>query len=188
MATTRIAVIVGSLSRESINRRLAQALIELAPPHFSLRPLRIDDLPLYNRDADATPTEAVQRLKREVNASEGVLFVTPEYNRSIPGPLKNALDHGSRPYGHSAWAGKPAGVIGASTGAPGSSMAQQHLRNILAYLDMPTLGQPEVFLQVTKDTFTAEGQIAKPDTETFLRSWMTTFVDWVEAHARQPVG
>ena len=182
MTTTRIAVIVGSLSRESINRRLAQALVDLAPSHFSLRVLPIDDLPLYNRDADATPAQSVERLKREVVESEGVLFVTPEYNRSIPGPLKNALDHGSRPHGHSVWAHKPAGIVGASTGAPGSAMAQQHLRTILAYLDMPTLGQPEVYLHVTKDTFTADGRIAKPDTEKFLRSWMTTFVAWVEAH------
>jgi chromate reductase len=187
MATTRIAVIVGSLSRESINRRLAQALIELAPSDFSLRVLRIDDLPLYNRDDDATPTEAVKRLKREVADAQGVLFVTPEYNRSIPGPLKNTLDHGSRPYGHSVWAGKPVGVVGASTGAPGASMAQQHLRNILAYLDMPTLGQPEVYLQVTKEMFDSEGRLAKADTEKFLRSWMDRFVSWVRDHAGQPV-
>ena len=188
MTTTRIAVIVGSLSRESINRRLAQALVELAPSNFSLRTLRIDDLPLYNRDDDARPVEAVKRLKREVTEASGVLFVTPEYNRSIPGPLKNALDHGSRPYGHSVWAGKPAGIVGASTGAPGASMAQQHLRNVVAYLDMPTLGQPEVYLQVTKDMFDAEGRLAKADTEKFLRSWMDAFVAWVNTHARQQVG
>jgi chromate reductase len=186
MPTTRIAVVVGSLSRESINRQLAQALVELAPSHYSLRVLRIDDLPLYNRDDDKTPAESAKRLKKEVAESDGVIFVTPEYNRSIPGPLKNALDHGSRPYGHSVWAGKPAGVVGASSGAPGASMAQQHLRNIVAYLDMPTLGQPEVYLQVTKDMFDADGHLVKADTAKFLRSWMDKFVAWVDAHARQP--
>jgi chromate reductase len=187
MNTTRIAVIVGSLSRESINRKLAQALVELAPSNFSLRVARIDDLPLYNRDDDMRPADAVTRLKKDIAEASGVLFVTPEYNRSIPGALKNALDHGSRPYGHSAWAGKPAGVVGASTGAPGTTMAQQHLRNILAYLDMPTLGQPEVYLQVTKDMFDSDGRLVKPDTEKFLRSWMDRFVAWVNAHAHAPV-
>jgi len=185
MPATRIAVIVGSLSRTSINRALAQALIELAPSTHSLRVLRIDDLPLYNRDDDATPTEAVKRFKREVAESQAVIFVTPEYNRSIPGPLKNALDHASRPHGESVWAGKPAGIVGASSGAPGASMAQQHLRNMVAYLDMPTLGQPEVYLQVTKDMFDDDGHLANADTEAFLQSWMATFVEWVDTHARQ---
>jgi chromate reductase len=183
MASTRIAVIVGSLSRESINRKLAQALIELAPSDFSLRLLRIDDLPVYNRDDDKTPSEAITRVKEEILASQGVLFVTPEYNRSIPASLKNVLDHASRPYGQSVWAGKPAGIVGASIGAPGTSMAQQHLRNILAYLDMPTLGQPEVFIHVTDDTFDEQGRLTAPDTEKFLRSWMDTFVEWVGLHS-----
>ncbi len=183
MATSRIAVFVGSLSRESINRQLAQALIELAPADFSLRIARIDDLPVYNRDDDSNPAEPVKRLKREITESQGVLFVTPEYNRSIPASLKNVLDHASRPYGQSVWAGKPAGVVGASIGAPGASMAQQHLRNILAYLDMPTLAQPEVFVHVTEGMFDEQGQLARPDTEKFLQSWMGKFVAWVGAHA-----
>jgi chromate reductase len=185
MPTTRIAVVVGSLSRKSINRKLAQALIELAPSTHSLRVLRIDDLPLHNRDDDATPPEAVTRMKREITESQGVIFVTPEYNRSIPAPLKNVLDHGSQPPRHNAWAGKPAGLVGASTGAPGTSMAQQHLRNIVAHLDMPTLGQPEIFLQVTKDMFDTEGHLAKADTEALLRSWMNRFVEWVNTHTKQ---
>ena len=185
MATTRIGVLVGSLSRESINRRLADALASLAPSGFSMRTIRIDDLPLYNRDDDARPPEPVKRLKREIGESDGILFVTPEYNRSIPGTLKNALDHASRPYGQSAWAGKPAGVVGASIGAPGTSMAQQHLRNILAYLDMPTLGQPEVYLHVQEGTFGSNGRLADAGTEKFLRSWMDRFVAWVNAHAHQ---
>lgn len=184
MATSRIAVFVGSLSRESINRQLAQALIELAPADFSLRIARIDDLPVYNRDDDSNPAEPVKRLKREITESQGVLFVTPEYNRSIPASLKNVLDHASRPYGQSVWAGKPAGVVGASIGAPGASMAQQHLRNIAAYLDMPTLGQPEVYLQVKDGMFDANGQLIKDDVRKFLQTWMDRYAEWVRAHAR----
>src|SRR3712207_1631800 len=142
----RIAVVVGSLRRDSYNAQLAEALVRLAPADLSFERLRIDDLPLYNQDDDSHPAEVVTRLKREITAADGVLFVTPEYNRSIPGVLKNAIDHASRPYGHSVWAGKPAGVAGISLGAPGPSMAQQHLRNMLAYLHMATLGPPGGFL------------------------------------------
>lgn len=180
MATSRIAVFVGSLSRESINRQLAQALIELAPADFSLRIARIDDLPVYNRDDDSNPAEPVKRLKREITESQGVLFVTPEYNRSIPASLKNVLDHASRPYGQSVWAGKPAGVVGASIGAPGASMAQQHLRNILAYLDARTLGQPEAFVQFTDDRFADDGTVRDAETRDFLTDWLTAFCEWAE--------
>src|SRR5215217_8048262 len=157
----RIAVVVGSLRRESVNRQLATAITRLAPPAFSFQQVRLDDLPPYNQDDDANQAAPVKRLKGEVAAAQGVVFVTPEYNRSIPGVLKNAIDHASRPYGQSAWAGKPAGVLGVSVGAPGTSMAQQHLRNILAYLDMPTLGQPEVFLQMKDGLFDAAGGIGE---------------------------
>ncbi|MBN9339015.1 MAG: NAD(P)H-dependent oxidoreductase, partial [Comamonadaceae bacterium] len=146
MGTYRIAVVVGSLRKDSFNRQLATALARLAPQDFAFQQVRIDDLPLYNQDDDGAPAEAVRRFKAEIAGAQGVLFVTPEYNRSIPGVLKNALDQGSRPYGQSAWAGKPAGVIGTSIGAIGTALAQQHLRNVLAYLDMPTLGQPEAFV------------------------------------------
>src|SRR6185503_2771971 len=115
--------------------------------------------PLYNQDDDASPAESVKRLKREITGSRGLLFVTAEYNRSIPGVLKNAIDHASRPYGQSAWAGKPAGVLGVSVGAVGTAVAQQHLRNVLAYLDVPTLGQPECFIQATEGLFDASGNI-----------------------------
>jgi len=146
-----IALVVGSLRRDSLNRKLAHGLTKLAPSDFAFKELRIDDLPLYNQDDDANPAPHVKRLKSEIAAAKGILFVTPEYNRSIPGVLKNALDHASRPYGQNAWAGKPAGVIGISPGAIGTALAQQHLRNILAYLDMPTLGQPEAFIQAKDD-------------------------------------
>jgi chromate reductase len=139
-------VIVGSLRRDSFNRKLASAIARLAPAEFSFQQVEIADLPLYNQDDDANPAESIKRLKTEILAAQGLLFVTPEYNRSIPGVLKNAIDHASRPYGQSAWAGKPAGILGASVGSTGTCMAQQHLRNILAYLDVPTLGQPEAFI------------------------------------------
>ncbi|HWR54051.1 MAG TPA: NAD(P)H-dependent oxidoreductase [Bryobacteraceae bacterium] len=176
----QIALVVGSLRRKSYNRQLANAVIKLAPPELSFHDLRIDDLPLYNQDDDERPAEQVKRLKREVNGANGLLFVTPEYNRSIPGVLKNAIDHASRPYGQNAWAGKPAGVMGASIGAPGTSMAQQHLRNMLAYLDVPTLGQPEAFIYVTEGFFDENGNIASADTRKFLQNWMDRYVAWVK--------
>lgn len=125
MSHTQIAVVVGSLRRDSFNRKLASAIVKLAPSDFSFKQVQIGNLPLYNQDDDATPSDPVKQLKAEIAASQGLLFVTPEYNRSIPGVLKNAIDHASRPYGQNAWAGKPAGVIGASVGAIGTSMAQQ---------------------------------------------------------------
>ena len=159
MSKYRIAVIVGSLRKESFNRRLATALSRLGPEDFDFQTSRIDDLPLYDQDDDAAPAESVLRLKREIGAAQGVLFVTPEYNRSMPGVLKNAIDHASRPYGQSAWSGKPAGVIGVSIGTIGTALAQQHLRNVLAYLDVPTLCQPEVFLQAKDGLFDADGNV-----------------------------
>src|SRR4051794_16840209 len=176
----RIAVVVGSLRKESYNRKLASAMKKLGPQDFSFHDLRIDDLPLYNQDNDGNPPEQVKRLKAEVGSSQGIMFVTPEYNRSIPGVLKNAIDHASRPYGQSAWNGKPAGVLGASPGAPGTSMAQQHLRNILAYLDVPTLGQPEAFIQVNDGFFDAAGDIANADTKRFLQGWIDRYAAWMK--------
>lgn len=181
MADTQIAVFVGSLRRDSLNRRLAKALETLAPPGFAFSHPEIGDLPLYNQDDDANPPAQAVRLKREIAAAQGILFVSPEYNRSIPGVLKNAIDHASRPYGQSAWAGKPAGILGISVGATGTSMAQQHLRNMLAYLDMPTLGQPEVFLQMKDGLFTGSGEIGE-GSRTFLQGWMDRYAAWVRQH------
>lgn len=137
MSTLNIAFIVGSLRQDSINRSLARAIAKLAPAGITFHELNIGDLPLYNQDHDSAPAASVTRLKSEIAAADGLIFLTPEYNRSIPGVLKNAIDHASRPYGQSAWSGKPAGVLGASIGPNGTAMAQQHLRNILAYLDCP---------------------------------------------------
>ena len=175
----QIAVIVGSLRKDSFNRQLANALVKLAPSNFSFKNVQIGDLPLYNQDDDANQAESVKRMKSELNSSQGILFVTPEYNRSIPGVLKNAIDHASRPYGQSAWKGKPAGVLGVSPGATGSSMAQQHLRNVLATLDMPTMGQPEAFIQAKDGLFDATGDIGA-DSNKFLQSWMDHFVAWIQ--------
>jgi chromate reductase, NAD(P)H dehydrogenase (quinone) len=182
MSQYRIAVVVGSLRRESFNKSLANALVKLAPADVTFDRPRIDDLPLYNQDDDANQAEPVKRLKAAISAAHGVIFVTPEYNRSMPGVLKNAIDHASRPYGQSAWAGKPAGVLGISIGAFGTSMAQQHLRNSLAYLDMPTLGQPEVFLQAKEGFFDAGGGIADDRTRTFLQTWMSRYLAYVQTH------
>lgn len=179
MSTYPIAVIVGSLRRDSFNRKLADAMAKLAPAEFSFSQIRLDDLPLYNQDDDATPAPSVVRFKSEIAAAKGLLFVTPEYNRSLPGVLKNAIDHGSRPYGQSVWAGKPAGVLGVSVGAIGSALAQQHLRNILAYLDVPTLGQPEAFIQAKDGLFDAAGEIGA-ESRKFLQGWMDRYVTWVK--------
>jgi chromate reductase, NAD(P)H dehydrogenase (quinone) len=177
----QIAVVVGSLRKDSFNRQLANAIVKLAPPEFSFQQLEIGDLPLYNQDDDANPADTVKRLKSEIAAAEGLLFFTPEYNRSMPGVLKNALDHASRPYGQNAWAGKPAGVLGASVGATGTAVAQQHLRNVLAYLDVPTLGQPEAFIQVKEGLFDNDGNIGEQSRK-FLQGWMNTYVAWVKTH------
>jgi chromate reductase len=178
----QIGYVIGSLRKESFNRKLATALVKLGPPDFTFRELRIGDLPLYNQDDDADQAAPVQRLKASIQGADGLLFVTPEYNRSIPGVLKNAIDHASRPYGHSAFPGKPAGVIGVSIGAIGTALAQQHLRNVLAYLDVPTLGQPEAFLQAKDGLFDAEGNIG-PDSHAFLQGWMDRYAEFVRAHA-----
>lgn len=181
MSQYQIAVVVGSLRADSFNRKLANAIVRLAPQEFSFKQLDISDLPLYNQDDDAQQAASVRRLKAEIAAAQGLLFVTAEYNRSIPGVLKNAIDHASRPYGQSAWAGKPAGVLGASVGAIGTAVAQQHLRNVLAYLDVPTLGQPEAFIHAQDGLFDDAGNIGEGSKQ-FLQTWMDTYVKWVKTH------
>ncbi len=181
----KAALIVGSLRRDSFNRKMAGALAKLAPPDFLFEDAPIGDLPLYNQDDDSSPAPVVQRLKAQISAADALLFVTPEYNRSISGVLKNALDHASRPYGQNVWAGKPAGVLGVSIGAIGTAVAQQHLRTILAYLDVQTLGQPEVYLQAKEGLFEADGSIG-PASRQFLQSWMDRYVQWVRLRSAPP--
>ena len=182
MSTHRIAVVVGSLRRDSLNRQLATALARLAPADFAFTHVEIGDLPLYDQDDDANQSAPVKRLKAEIQAATGLLFVTPEYNRSIPGVLKNAIDQASRPYGQNAWAGKPAGVIGISVGVIGTALAQQHLRNVLAYLDVPVLGQPEAFIHAHAGLFEADGGIGAAS-KAFLQGWVDKYVAWVRSHA-----
>lgn len=177
----QIAVIVGSLRKDSFNRKLATAITKLAPPEFTFKQVQIGDLPLYNQDDDANQSESVKRLKGDISGAQGLLLVTPEYNRSMPGVLKNAIDHASRPYGQSVWAGKPAGVLGASIGSIGTALAQQHLRNVLAYLNVPTMGQPEAFIHVKDDLFDGQGNIG-PASRQFLQNWMDHYVAWVKTH------
>ena len=180
MSTYNIAVVVGSLRKDSFNRRFAEALVKLAPADFQFNFIRIDDLPLYDQDDDDKPAPQVARLREEIKAADGVLFVTPEYNRSFPGVLKNAIDHASRPWGKSVWKGKPAAVAGVSVSPIGAAMAQQHLRNVLAVLHMPTLNQPEMYIQ-WKDGLVQDGAIG-PDSKDFVQGFVDAFVAWVKTH------
>ena len=182
MRNYQIGVIVGSLRQDSINRKLATAVAMQRPADFLFKQIEIGDLPLYNQDDDTHPADQVRRFKTEIMESQGLLFVTPEYNRSISGVLKNALDHASRPYGKSVWLGKPAGVMGASIGVIGTSIAQQHLRNILACLDVPTMGLPEVFIHAKEGYFDHAGNI-DDNSKKFIQQWMDRYVAWVKLHA-----
>jgi NAD(P)H-dependent FMN reductase len=178
----QIAVVVGSIRRGSFNKQLAHALVSLAPADFSFEFLDIASLPLYSQDYDDDFPEPARSLKQQISAAQGLLFVTPEYNRSIPGVLKNALDWGSRPWGQSAWANKPGALIGTSVGAIGTALAQAHLRNVLAYLDVPLMGQPEMFIKHDEKRIDASGKITNEDTRKFLQAFVDKYVDWVKLH------
>ena len=183
MSQLKIAVFVGSLRKDSFNRRLARAVEKLAPAEFAFRPIPIDGLPLYSQDFDAAYPAPASQLKKEVESSDGLLFVTPEYNRSIPGVLKNAVDIASRPWGTNSFAGKPGAVIGASIGTGGTAMAQQHLRNVLAYLDVPVLAQPEVFIHFKDELIADDGTINNDGTRKFLQGFMDNYAAWVRRFA-----
>lgn len=184
MAEYTIAVLVGSLRKESINRKLARALERLAAGKAHFDYVEIGDLPLYDQDFDQDYPAQGKRLKQQVRRADAVLFVTPEYNRSVPGVLKNAIDIGSRPYGDSAFAGKPAAVIGASIGVIGTALAQQHLRNTLAYLDMQVLGQPEAFVHFKEGLIEADGTVTSEGTEKFLLGFVERFLSLVAVHGK----
>ena len=178
-----IAVLVGSLRKESINRKVALALAELAPANLKLVIVEIGDLPLYNEDIDgASPPAAYSTFRQQVSSSDAVLFVTPEYNRSVPAPMKNAIDVGSRPYGKSAWSGKPGAVISASPGAIGGFGANHHLRQSLVFLNMPALQQPEAYIGGADKLFDEAGTLTNDRTRDFFRQIMTTFADWIAAN------
>jgi chromate reductase len=176
----KIAVVVGSLRKESFNRQLAHAVTSLAPADFTFEFLDIGVLPLYSQEYDADYPEVARRFKQQIEGADALLFVTPEYNRSIPGVLKNALDWGSRPWGTNSWRGKPGAVLGTSPGAIGTALAQQHLRNVLAYLDVALLGQPEMFIKHDASRINEKGEIINDDTRKFLQSFVDTYVAWVK--------
>lgn len=183
MAKQEIAVFVGSLRRESYSRKLARALAYLAPQGMELAIVEIGHLSLYNQDFDERPPQEWLDLRDRIRSADGVLFVTPEYNRSVPGVLKNAIDIGSRPYGQSAWNGKPGAVASISPGAIGGFGANHHLRQSLVFLNVPTLPQPEVYIGGAAELFDASGNLASTDTETFLRTFMDAYASWVAANA-----
>jgi chromate reductase len=181
MSTIQIAIIVGSLRKDSFNRHLANAIVRLVPTTVSFHFVEIGDLPLYNQDEDDHQANAVLRMKAEIENADGVIFVTPEYNRSIPGVLKNALDHGSRPFGNNSWGKKPAAIIGISPGPLGTALAQQHLRGVLATLNMPTLCQPEMFLQMKDGFFDDSGNISETSKK-FVERWIGVMVQWMNLY------
>jgi chromate reductase len=179
---TRIAILVGSIRPGSINLQLARAIARLGPQEWTWEHVDIHELPLYNQDHDNAMSPQAARLKQRIEAADGLLFVTPEYNRSIPGVLKNAIDIASRPYGKNSFAGKPAGVIGASIGTIGTAIAQQHLRTVLAYLDVPTLGQPEAFIHFKEGLVDEKSDITNDGTREFIQRWVQAFRQFVETH------
>lgn len=179
----KIAVIVGSLRKDSLNRKVAEALVEEAPAGLSFAFVEIGDLPFFNQDLEAAPPAQWTRFREQVQAADAVLWATPEYNRSVPGVLKNALDVGSRPYGQSAFNGKPAAVISASMGAIGGFGANHHLRQSLAFLNMPTLQQPEAYIGAAHTLFDEQGALKNEDTKKFLGAFALAFAAWIERNA-----
>lgn len=178
--TFEVAVLVGSLRKDSINRKLAHAITRLAPDNLSFRFIEIRDLPFYDSDLDeGTPPAEWTRFRDEMKAVDAVLFVTPEYNRTLPAALKNALDVGSRPYGDSVWGGKPAAIATGSLGAIGGFGANHHLRQALTFLDMPAMQQPEAYISSFGDMFDDKGEVKNEGTKDFLATFAKAFADWV---------
>ena len=180
MTTYRVGYFVGSLSTKSINRLLALALAGVAPPELQLTEIPFKDLPLYSPDLEANYPPAARALKDAIAAADAVLFVTPEYNRSIPGGLKNAIDWASRPYGQNSFSRKPSAVIGASPGAIGTAIAQQHLRSLLGYCNSPQMNSPEAYIQFTPGLITDDGEVTVESTREFLRDYMSEFHAFIQ--------
>lgn len=175
MTTYKVGYFIGSLATKSINRLLAKALVRLAPPELELKEIPFRDLPLYSYDYDADFPQIAKDFKSAISAVDAVLFVTPEYNRSIPGGLKNAIDWASRPYGKNSFSRKPAAVIGTSPGAIGTAIAQQQLKSVLSFCNAPQMNAPEAYIQFKPGLVTEEGEVTDPTTEEFLRSYMSDF-------------
>ena len=177
----RVALIVGSLREGSYCRAIGLEMKAIAAPGLELELIEIGDLPLYNPDLDtAAPPAPWVRFREEIQTTEAVLFVTPEYNRSIPGALKNALDVGSRPYGHSIWQGKPAAIVSVSPGALAAFGANHHLRQPLVFLNMPTMQQPEAYIGNVADLLDDDGKLKTDDTRVFLKSFIDAFAKWID--------
>jgi len=181
----RISVIVGSLRKDSINLKLAKALGKLSPGKFDFKIVELNDVPMYNEDLWENPPEAVLKLKKDVELSDAVLFVTPEYNRSFSPVIKNAIDWGTRPYGQNSWKDKPAAIAGASPGAIGTAAAQVQLRAILPVLAMPVMSQPELYLQFKEEDFDADANVINPKTKEFLSKFMSAFDEWIKRTAKK---
>ena len=181
--TRNVAVFVGSLRKDSLNRKMAHALIALAPAPLKLTIHEIGQLPLCNADFDADLPAAVREFKQNLEAADAVLFVTPEFNRSVPGPLKNAIDVGSRPHGKSSWAGKPGAIVSVSPGSLGAFGANHHLRQSLVFLNVPAMAQPEAYIGGGAGLFDDKGALTNDSTREFLRKFLQAFAQWIERNA-----
>lgn len=177
--TYRVGLIIGSLSSASINRRLSKAIIALAPPELEFFEIGIGDLPLFNYDLEANLPESVVALKESIESADGLVIVSPEYNRSIPGPLKNALDWGSRPWGQNSFARKPTGIIGASVGKIGTAVMQTSLRPVLAFLDAPQMSAPEAYITFDAEVYGEDGTVHDESSRTFLQHWTSEYAAFV---------
>jgi chromate reductase len=184
MKKYKIAVIVGSLRKESYNLKTAKALIALAPDSLSLELLNIADLPMFNEDLEATPPNEWKVFREQIIAADGFLFLTPEYNRSIPGVLKNAIDVGSRPYGQNSWDGKPAAVVSVSIGNISGFGANHHLRQSLVFVNVPAMAQPEAYIGGAAALFDDKGNLINDSTKEFLNTFMEAFEQWVDTNAK----
>lgn len=180
MSSFTVGYFVGSLATRSINRKLALALTRLAPTELRMREIPIGNLPLYSYDFDADYPPVARELKDSIASADAVLFVTPEYNRSIPGALKNAIDWASRPKGTNAFARKPSAVIGTSTGKIGTAVAQQHLRSILSFCNSPQMNAIEAYIEFTPGLITDNGDVTVDSTRDFLRNYITEFYGFIE--------
>lgn len=179
MKKHKIAVVVGSIRKESYNLKTAKALISLAPESMSFDIINIEDLPFFNEDLEATPPKEWERLRKEISAADGILFLTPEYNRSVPAVLKNAIDVGSRPYGANVWSGKPAAIVSVSIGNISGFGANHHLRQSLTFVNAPTMAQPEAYIGEAANLFDDKGNLINDSTKGFLKSFMEAFEKWV---------
>jgi chromate reductase, NAD(P)H dehydrogenase (quinone) len=175
VTTHQIGYLIGSLAKNSINRKLAKALVQLAPPQLQMREISFNELPLYSYDYDADFPPVARTFKETIASVDAVLFVTPEYNRSIPGGLKNAIDWASRPYGKNSFTRKPSAVIGTSPGAIGTAVAQQSLRSVLSFCNSPQMNSPEAYIQFSPGLITDDGEVTVGSTEEFLRTYMSEF-------------